>query len=75
MANADQCGCFRDGVDKDGEQLAPVRSSVGLALTRSLLAVNAFSLTVDPAGEQGMLFTLKIPADLVEQVQASDIAE
>jgi hypothetical protein len=47
--------------------MTPVRSSVGLALTRSLLAVNAFSLSVDPAGEQGMLFTLIIPADLVER--------
>ena len=56
---------FRDGVGRDGQALAPVRSSVGLALTRSLLAVNAFSLSVDPAGEQGMLFTLTIPADLV----------
>ncbi|WP_193336831.1 sensor histidine kinase [Devosia beringensis] len=66
---------FRDGVDRDGKMRAPVRSSVGLALTRSLLAVNAFSLTVDPAGEQGMLFTLKIPADLVERDEATDIAE
>jgi signal transduction histidine kinase len=58
---------FRDGVGKDGQMMAPVRSSVGLALTRSLLAVNAFSLSVDPAGEQGMLFSLLIPADLVER--------
>lgn len=58
---------FRDGVGKDGQVMTPVRSSVGLALTRSLLAVNAFSLSVDPAGEQGMLFTLIIPADLVER--------
>jgi signal transduction histidine kinase len=58
---------FRDGVGKDGQMMAPVRSSVGLALTRSLLAVNAFSLSVDPAGEQGMLFTLVIPSDLVER--------
>jgi len=58
---------FRDGVGKDGQVMAPVRSSVGLALTRSLLAVNAFSLSVDPAGERGMLFTLIIPADLVER--------
>ncbi|WDR06637.1 PAS domain S-box protein [Devosia rhodophyticola] len=57
---------FRDGVGRDGEALAPVRSSVGLALTRSLLAVNAFSLKVDPAGAQGMLFSLLIPADLVD---------
>ncbi|KQX34756.1 hypothetical protein ASD04_15280 [Devosia sp. Root436] len=58
---------FRDGVGKDGQLMTPVRSSVGLALTRSLLAVNAFSLSVDPAGEQGMLFTLVIPSDLVER--------
>ena len=58
---------FRDGVGKDGQAMTPVRSGVGLALTRSLLAVNAFSLSVDPAGEQGMLFTLVIPADLVDQ--------
>lgn len=57
---------FRDGIGRDGQMMAPVRSSVGLALTRSLLAVNAFSLSVDPAGEQGMLFTLIIPADLVD---------
>ncbi|WP_375449833.1 histidine kinase dimerization/phospho-acceptor domain-containing protein [uncultured Devosia sp.] len=57
---------FRDGTGRDGRMLAPVRSSVGLALTRSLLAVNAFSLSVDPAGAQGLLFSLLIPADLVE---------
>ncbi|MBI4922347.1 MAG: PAS domain-containing sensor histidine kinase [Devosia nanyangense] len=56
---------FRDGVDKDGEQLAPVRSSVGLALTRSLLAVNACSLSVDPTIGTGTLFSLLIPPDLV----------
>lgn len=57
---------FRDGMSRDGQLMVPVRSSIGLALTRSLLAVNAFSLSVDPAGEQGMLFTMIIPADLVE---------
>lgn len=56
---------FRDGTGRDGQALAPVRSSVGLALTRSLLAVNAFSLSVDPAGSQGMLFSMLIPPDLV----------
>ncbi|MEO9299055.1 histidine kinase dimerization/phospho-acceptor domain-containing protein [Devosia alba] len=66
---------FRDGPGRDGKALAPVRSSVGLALTRSLLAVNAFSLSVDPAGEMGMLFTLKIPADLVENLPTSDVDE
>lgn len=56
---------FRDGVGKDGEPLAPVRSSVGLALTRSLVAVNACRLSVETAGPVGTLFSLVIPADLV----------
>lgn len=56
---------FRDGVDKDGEQLEPVRSSVGLALTRSLLAVNACSLSVDPTPTTGTLFSLVIPSDVI----------
>ena len=66
---------FRDGTGRDGQMMTPVRSSVGLALTRSLLAVNAFSLSVDPAGAQGMLFTLVIPADLVEQASTPGVAE
>ncbi len=56
---------FRDGVGRDGEVLMPVRSSVGLALTRSLLAVNSCALSVDPSGGVGTLFSLLIPADLV----------
>jgi sensor histidine kinase regulating citrate/malate metabolism len=55
--------------------MVPVRSSIGLALTRSLLAVNAFSLSVDPAGEQGMLFTMLIPANLVEEPATPDVGE
>jgi len=55
---------FRDGVGKDGETLMPVRSSVGLALTRSLLAVNALKLNVDPAVGVGTLFSLVVPAEL-----------
>lgn len=56
---------FRDGLGRDGEVQAPVRSSVGLALTRSLLAVNALSLSVDPTSGTGTLFSLIIPADKV----------
>jgi signal transduction histidine kinase len=56
---------FREGLGRDGEVLAPVRSSVGLALTRSLLAVNACSLSVDPSGGIGTLFSLVIPVDVV----------
>ncbi|MEO6396372.1 MAG: HAMP domain-containing sensor histidine kinase [Devosia sp.] len=58
---------FRDGIGRDGETLAPVRSSVGLALTRSLLAVNACSLSVDPTAGVGTLFSLVIPAELIVQ--------
>jgi len=56
---------FRDGLGRNGEALMPVRSSVGLALTRSLLAVNALKLTVDPAAAGGTLFSLFVPPDLV----------
>jgi hypothetical protein len=56
---------FRDGLGKEGEPLAPVRSSVGLALTRALLAVNSCSLSVEPRGGTGTLFSLAVPADLV----------
>jgi signal transduction histidine kinase len=56
---------FRDGVGREGEPLAPVRSSVGLALTRALLAVNTCSLSVEPTGGTGTLFSLVVPADLV----------
>ncbi len=66
---------FRDGVGRNGQMLAPVRSSVGLALTRSLLAVNAVTLSVDPAGAEGMLFTLRIPADLVDEQPVAQEAE
>ncbi|MHA6298490.1 histidine kinase dimerization/phospho-acceptor domain-containing protein [Devosia sp. CAU 1758] len=66
---------FRDGVGRNGQMLTPVRSSVGLALTRSLLAVNAVSLSVDPAGAEGMLFTLRIPADLVNEQPVAKEAE
>jgi signal transduction histidine kinase len=58
---------FRDGVGKEGEALAPVRSSVGLALTRALLAVNSCTLSVDPTGGVGTIFSLMVPADLVEE--------
>jgi signal transduction histidine kinase len=42
----------------------PTRSSVGLALTRSLLKVNALTLSIDPVIGVGTLFSLTIPAEL-----------
>ena len=55
---------FRDGTDPDGRALKPVQSSVGLALTRSLLAVNTCTLSVDPTAGTGTLLSLIIPQDL-----------
>lgn len=59
---------FRDGKGKDGRGLMPVRSSMGLTLTRSLLGVNEMTLSVDPAGAEGMLFSLRIPPELVDNL-------
>jgi signal transduction histidine kinase len=56
---------FRDGIGRDGQALTPIRSSVGLALTRALLEVNQASLNVDPAGGAGTMFSLTIPAESV----------
>lgn len=64
-ALTEQFVVFRDGLDKNGAARMPVRSSIGLTLTRSLAAVNACSLELAPASETGTLITLAIPADLV----------
>ena len=56
---------FRDGVGRDGETLAPVRSSVGLVLTRALLAVNGAQLGIGPTAGTGTLFSLTIPPENV----------
>ncbi len=55
---------FRDGVDPDGRARKPTPSTIGLALTRSLLAVNACSLSLGPTAGMGTLMSLVIPADL-----------
>ncbi len=55
---------FRDGAAADGEALMPIQSTIGLALTQSLLAVNSSTLEIDPGPGNGTLFTLVIPAEL-----------
>jgi len=55
---------FREGNAQRGEALVPMKSSMGLALTRSLLAVNACALHVDPSVGTGTLMSLTIPAEL-----------
>jgi signal transduction histidine kinase len=62
---------FRDGIGRNGVALAPIRSSVGLALTRSLLAVNSSTLSVNPAGGSGTLLSLRIPESLV--IKSEDV--
>mgnify|MGYP001247293791 CR=1 FL=1 len=56
---------FRDGVSGDGKALAPIRSSVGLALTRSLLEVNSASLSVEAVRQDGTIFSLRLPPESV----------
>lgn len=64
-ALAERFMVFRDGVAADGSERKPSHSSIGLTLTRSLVAVNACSLSLAPASESGTLMTLTIPASLV----------
>lgn len=56
---------FRDGIAADGTERRPSQSSIGLTLTRSLVAVNACSLSLEPVSESGTLMTLTVPASLV----------
>ncbi len=53
---------FREGDNKRNESMIPLKSSMGLTLTRSLLAVNECSLSIDPSAGTGTLMTLVIPA-------------
>src|SRR5690606_28292860 len=61
---------FRDGIGRDGRALAPMPSSVGLALTQSLAEVNDCSLSVETLSE-GTLFSLLIPAEHVDEPAAA----
>ena len=62
---------FRDGQSEDGTALTPIPSTIGLALTQSLLTVNGCSLDVSPGPGQGALATLVIPADIVESADSA----
>lgn len=64
---AEQFVVYRDGLARDGTMRQPVRSSIGLTLTRTLVAVNACSLRLDPASDNGTIMTLTIPASLIVQ--------
>ena len=62
---------FRDGQTNDGESLAPIPSTIGLALTNALLAVNACSLEIMPSRGNGTLSSLLIPAECAETVDSA----
>ncbi len=53
---------FRESNSRRGEAMVAMKSSMGLALTRSLLAVNDCALHVDPSVGAGTLMSLNIPA-------------
>lgn len=55
---------FREASSGRAEAMVPLKSSIGLALTRSLLAVNSCRLDVHPSGGTGTLMSLIIPADV-----------
>ncbi|MCB9993233.1 MAG: PAS domain-containing protein [Hyphomicrobiaceae bacterium] len=62
---ADRFSVFREQTGKRDEEMVPLKSSMGLALTRSLLAVNSCSLLVGPASGTGTLMTLRVPQALI----------
>lgn len=62
---AERFSVFREETGKRAEAMVPLKSSMGLALTRSLLAVNSCALNVSPASGTGTLITLEIPHALI----------
>src|SRR5690606_21097401 len=62
---AERFAVFREANVPKTEAMVPLKSSIGLALTRSLLAVNSCSLSMHPSSGTGTLMTLTIPAELV----------
>lgn len=56
---------FREKPDSNGQTIVPMTSSMGLALTRSLISVNSCVLHVDPSAGTGTLMSLVIPASLL----------
>jgi len=64
-ATSERFVVFSESNSRRQERLVPMKSSMGLALTRSLLAVNDCALHVDPSVGAGTLMSLSIPAVLL----------
>ena len=62
-----------DGEARGNHAVVPVRSSLGLSLTRALLGVNSFGLNVGQAGGGGTMFGLRIPADCVVRRPSAEL--
>ena len=56
---------FKEQDEKRGETMIAMKSTIGLALTRSLVSVNSCALYVDPSAGEGTLMSLVVPANLV----------
>ncbi len=64
---ADRFVVFREQDKRGGEAMVAMKSSMGLALTRSLVAVNSCALHVDPSAGAGTLMSVVVPPDLLER--------
>ncbi|MCF6302043.1 MAG: PAS domain S-box protein [Devosiaceae bacterium] len=58
---------FREKSERGKETMVAMKSSMGLALTRSLVSINSCALHVDPSAGTGTLMSLVIPGKLLEQ--------
>jgi len=56
---------FKERGKRTGDTMVAMKSTIGLALTRSLVSVNSCALHVDPSAGEGTLMSLVVPADLV----------
>lgn len=66
---AERFSVFREAKGQKVEAMVALKSSIGLALTRSLLAVNACTLAIYPSSGTGTLMSLVIPPDLVQRAE------
>lgn len=59
---------FREKNERGKETMVAMKSSMGLALTRSLVSINSCALHVDPSAGTGTLMSLVIPVELLDQI-------
>lgn len=62
---ADRFAVFREQSGKGPEAMIPLKSSMGLALTRSLFAINSCELSLAPTSGTGSLITVNFPQKLI----------